>query len=206
MGEPEDGVEDPDEWSSDLDRGQLGADTLECSDVAACFATDRGNEAHCDSDPLVDRGSSWKADTHHLRNELIQNRYEPWPLEMQQLGGASQSDPGVDTRSYCVGQQSVAADRNPFSIVGLDEIEVRRNRAQPPLLTCEHWIPQAVLAPRSHCRVHRDDVLDHDAVWITEAGQCVIPAQLRARVRDEECSGEREAVEKKLLPIFATYV
>jgi hypothetical protein len=115
MGEPENGVEDPDEWSIDVVFRQLCLDALKNLKVAAPLATDRASETLCDRDALVDGRASRQADAHHLRNELIQYRREPRPLEMQQFGGAGQADPGMDAGADRSGQQGVAVSRSPFS-------------------------------------------------------------------------------------------
>jgi hypothetical protein len=58
MGEPENGVEDPDEWSIDVVFRQLCLDALKNLEVAAPVATDRGCEKLCDRDALVDGRAS----------------------------------------------------------------------------------------------------------------------------------------------------
>ena len=73
--------------------GQHGLDALKDPEVAACLAANRGGQSPRERDALVDRGVARHGDTHHLRNELIQNRHGPRALEMQELGGAGQADP-----------------------------------------------------------------------------------------------------------------
>ena len=67
----------------------------------------------------------------------------------------------------------------------------------------EHRVPQAVLASRPHRGVHRDHVLDHDAVGVPEASHRVVAAQFRAWVSNEERTSERQTIEYQLLAVFA---